>query len=74
MHEFPHIKPIRVLKALQRAGFYVDHITGSHYILYRDDRHVPVSVPRHNRDMKIGTLKGILKQSGMTLKRFKEFL
>lgn len=74
MPKFLQVKPVRLIRALKRAGFYVDHISGSHYILYKDDRHVPVSIPRHNRDVKIGTLKSILKQSGITLAQLKEFL
>lgn len=33
MPKLPRIKPAKLIKALERAGFFVDHITGSHYIL-----------------------------------------
>ena len=74
MPKFSQIKPTKLIRALKRAGFYIDHITGSHHILYKDDKHVPVSVPRHNRDVKIGTLKNILKQAGLNISQLKEFL
>lgn len=68
MPRLPRIKPVKLLKALKRAGFFIDHVTGSHYILYRNDKTMPISVPRHNKDLKLGTLKGILKQAKITVK------
>ncbi|MFH0854637.1 MAG: type II toxin-antitoxin system HicA family toxin [bacterium] len=52
MPKLPRIKPAKLIKALERAGFYVDHITGSHYILYKNDKSFPVVVPFHNKDLK----------------------
>lgn len=69
MPKLPRAKPIKIIKALQRAGFYIDHIAGSHYILYKDDKsQSPVSIPRHNKDLKLGTLKNILKQAQISVK------
>jgi len=55
-----------VLKALRKAGFYEDHQTGSHIILYKDGHPNPVSVPWHNKAMKRGTLSRIIKDAGLT--------
>ena len=75
MPKLPQVKPTRLLRALQRAGFYIDHITGSHHILYhKDTKRMPISVPRHNRDVKIDTLKSILKQAELSADRLKELL
>ena len=74
MPKLPRIKPFKVIKALKRAGFYLDHVTGSHHILYKDDKSWPVSVPRHNKDLKLGTLKSILKQARLSVKEFLEYL
>jgi len=38
MPKLPRVKPFKVIKALKGAGFYIDHITGSHYILYQNDK------------------------------------
>jgi predicted RNA binding protein YcfA (HicA-like mRNA interferase family) len=65
------LKPKRVLKALQRVGFEIDHVTGSHYILKKDD--IRVTVPFHQK-VKTGTLRAILNQCGMTIDEFVELL
>ena len=74
MPKLPRVKPTQAIKALQRANFYVDHITGSHYILYKDDKSAPVSVPRHNKDLKIGTLRNILRQAKISPEEFQKYL
>lgn len=66
--------PQKVINALQRAGYQIDHQTGSHVILRCRERKKLVIVPNHNRDMKKGTLKSILCQSGLTIDEFLSFL
>jgi len=73
--QFPALKPKRVLKVLQRAGFFVHHKTGSHYILKHP--HHPtrrVTVPYHNRDLKRKTLASIIEQAGFTVEEFLKLL
>ena len=56
----------QVIKALEGAGFQVLRVNGSHHILRSSDR--KVTVPVHGtRDLKIGTLKSIERQSGVKL-------
>ncbi|MFY9457787.1 MAG: type II toxin-antitoxin system HicA family toxin [Candidatus Spechtbacterales bacterium] len=74
MPKLPQIKPTTLLRALQRAGFFIDHVTGSHYIFYKDDKSTPISVPRHNKDLKLGTLRSILRQAKMSVKELIEYL
>lgn len=74
MPKLPRVKPKQVIKALKRAGFYVDHISGSHHVLYKDDNSLPISVPFHNKDLKIGTLSGILKQAKLSVQEFIDLL
>jgi predicted RNA binding protein YcfA (HicA-like mRNA interferase family) len=55
-----------VIKRLQRHGFRVERISGSHHLLTNGER--KVTVPVHGAsDVKIGTLKSIEKQSGVKL-------
>lgn len=70
--ELPSLKPKKVIKALERGGFYIRRITGSHYILKKDKQ--MVTVPYHNKDLKIGTLSSIIKQSGLTIEEFLDLL
>jgi predicted RNA binding protein YcfA (HicA-like mRNA interferase family) len=34
----PALRPARVIAALERGGFYVHHVKGSHYILKHPER------------------------------------
>jgi len=63
-----------VLAALRRAGFVVDHQTGSHAILYRPGHPNPVTVPIHSGDLKTGTLLRIVKDAGLTVDEFRDLL
>ena len=70
MPKLPVVKPKIVLKKLKKIGFFIDHVTGSHYILYKENHPTPVTVPIHNKDLKPGTIHGILEQSGLTVDEF----
>jgi predicted RNA binding protein YcfA (HicA-like mRNA interferase family) len=75
MTRLPAVKPARVVRALERAGFVRRRVAGSHYQM----THVAnparrVTVPRHNRDLKRGTLHAIIKQSGLEFGAFLSLL
>jgi predicted RNA binding protein YcfA (HicA-like mRNA interferase family) len=56
-----------VLQALQRPGFRVSHVRGSHYYLRKPGASSLVVVPVHgNRVLPSGTLGSILRQTGLT--------
>ncbi len=71
----PTLTPRKVLHALTRAGFFIHHATGSHYILKHPEKpKVRVTLAYHNKDLKRKVLEGIIEQSGMTRAKFLEFL
>ena len=71
----PAVKPKEVLRALSKAGFFVHHTSGSHYVLKHPDKpHLRVTVPYHNRDLKRGTLASIIDQAGLSTEEFVELL
>jgi predicted RNA binding protein YcfA (HicA-like mRNA interferase family) len=71
----PVTRPKEVLRALERAGFFVRRVSGSHYILKHPKNPViRVTVPYHNRDLKHGTLQSIIKQAGFTTEEFLKLL
>lgn len=75
MSKLPAVKPKRVIRALERAGFEIHHTTGSHYILKHPGAPgLRVTVPYHNQDLKRGTLASILNQAGITVDEFLSFL
>jgi predicted RNA binding protein YcfA (HicA-like mRNA interferase family) len=66
----------RVIRALNRAGFHLERIVGSHHVLTnRYDPRRTVTVPVHsNRDLKPGTLRAIIRQAGLTVEEFSKLL
>ena len=60
-----------MLRFLQREGFAVIRIRGSHYVLTRGES--DAVVPMHgNRSLAIGTLRKILRDIEMTPDEFEE--
>ena len=55
-----------VRRALERAGFVFRRQTGSHMILRRDNPYSRVVVPNHP-SLRIGTLRQILQDAGLTV-------
>ena len=71
----PAAKPKDVLRALERAGFFVHHVSGSHYVLKREGSpELRVTIPMHNKDLKRKTLSSIIRQAGLTAEQFLELL
>lgn len=71
MTDIPAMRPGEVIAMLRRAGYAVDHQTGSHVILHKRGC-VPITVPQHNRDLKKGTLHQIIRNAGLTVEGFLE--
>lgn len=65
----PSVKPKQVLKTLVKLDFEVKRQTGSHIRLIHPDGRA-TTIAMHNRDLPKGTLRAILKQSGITLEDF----
>ncbi len=71
----PALRPKQVIRALERAGFFVHHTTGSHHILKHSKKStLRVSVSYHNKDLKRRTLESIIEQAGMTSEEFFKLL
>jgi len=67
----PRLSGSEAIRALERLGFAVVRQRGSHVILRKETAvgAVGCAVPLH-RELAIGTLRGILKQAGVTLEEF----
>ena len=57
----PAVKPRQLIRALEGRGWSVERISGSHHILVHAELRRVLSVPLHNRELKTGTLIGILR-------------
>jgi predicted RNA binding protein YcfA (HicA-like mRNA interferase family) len=70
----PAVPGAKVIKALERAGFKVTRINGSHHIMSHPDGQT-VSVPVHlGRDMPKGTPRNILAIVSLTNDDFRKLL
>jgi predicted RNA binding protein YcfA (HicA-like mRNA interferase family) len=71
----PALRPSQVIRALERAGFFLHHATGSHhYFKHPEKPGRLVTVAVHARDLKRGTLASIIKQAGLTPDEFLNLL
>jgi predicted RNA binding protein YcfA (HicA-like mRNA interferase family) len=71
----PALSADEVVRVLERAGFSVHRIKGSHHHLRNParPRARPV-VPMHRGDLPAGTLRAIIKQAGLSVREFLDFL
>lgn len=69
--KLPVISGKECVRALEKAGFYVDRQRGSHIILRRDEPPPArtVVVPDH-KELDRGTLRSIIRQAGLTVDEF----
>jgi predicted RNA binding protein YcfA (HicA-like mRNA interferase family) len=64
----PALKPAKVIRVLERNGFWRITRRKKHRIYTDGNRIVPV--PYHSRDLKPGTLRSIIKLAGWTVDEF----
>ncbi|NDW06908.1 type II toxin-antitoxin system HicA family toxin [Jiella pacifica] len=76
MPSLPALSGKTIVRALQRGGFVVLRVSGSHHVLRHPERPgSKVSEPVHgNRDLPTGTLRAILDRSGLTTEEFLDLL
>lgn len=74
MPRLPTMKSRQVIRALERAGFEIDHQTGSHIVLRRPSDNCRVVVPWHDRDLGRGLVLRIIKSAGLTRDQFVQLL
>jgi predicted RNA binding protein YcfA (HicA-like mRNA interferase family) len=66
MPKLPAVKPREIIRFLERHGFVLDHVSGSHFIYYHFESKHRAVVPQHNRDIPKGTLLSLLREAGFT--------
>lgn len=74
MTKLPQINGERLIRALERDGWEVVRIRGSHHTLKRSGSGPVLHVAVHARALKRGTLDAILKEAGLTPERLKELM
>ncbi|MBI1758465.1 MAG: type II toxin-antitoxin system HicA family toxin [Actinobacteria bacterium] len=74
MPAVPSVRGERVVRALEKSGFAVARIAGSHHIMRHPDGR-GTTVPVHpGRDVAKGTLRGILGDVGITVEELRRLL
>ena len=62
------------MQAFGKIGYRVDHQTGSHLILrHEEPPHRRLTVPNHGKLAK-GTLRGLIREAGLTVEEFSRLL
>lgn len=71
-NRLPQTTPRKMLQALQRLGFVIDDVEGSHYYLSKGTHRTCVAL--HTRDLPRKMLMKILKQAGVTIDEIRPHL
>ncbi|MEK7497603.1 MAG: type II toxin-antitoxin system HicA family toxin [Patescibacteria group bacterium] len=72
MPKLPSFKPREIEKVLSKNGFYIKRQVGSHRTYYNPKTNKITIVPFHSRDLPKGTVRSIIKQSGLEEKIFRK--
>ena len=73
MPKLPVLSGRQVVKAFQEAGWRQDRQRGSHVVMLKQGSNVSLSIPQH-REVSPGTLRTLIRLSGMTAERFCKLL
>jgi predicted RNA binding protein YcfA (HicA-like mRNA interferase family) len=74
MPPVPSLPGDRIVRALERTGFKVASVRGSHHIMRHPDGR-GTTVPVHpGRDVATGTLRGILSDVGMSIEELQRLI
>ncbi len=71
MPKFPGLSGQDIVKAMQRLGFDVMRQAGSHIIMRRG---VSGCVVPNHKEVKVGTVNGVLRQAGISADEFAKAL
>ena len=74
MSKLPSLTPDKIVKVLERKGFVLDRMKGSHRIYFHPETKRRVVVPFHKRDLPKGTVMEILRQAGISREELKDLL
>ncbi len=71
MAKLPSVPGRAVAKVIESIGFVFDRQRGSHAVYWRDSDHRRIVIPMHgSKNLKPGTLRGIIADMGLTVDEF----
>ncbi len=65
MSDAPTLTPRKLIQVLERNGFVLDRVRGSHHVYYNPKTKRRAVVPVHAKDLPRGTMLEILTQAGI---------
>jgi predicted RNA binding protein YcfA (HicA-like mRNA interferase family) len=71
--KLPVISGAQCVKALEKVGFVVYRQRGSHIVMVRRTPPAQTTVPNH-KELDRGTLRAIIRQTGLTVDEFAALL
>ena len=71
MPKFPGLSGADIVRALEKLGFVVARQSGSHIVMKWGEQ--GCVVPNH-KEVKIGTVNGVLRQAGVSAQEFSSVL
>ena len=69
MAQLPAISGAEAVRAFKRAGRREDRQRGSHVILIKTGHHATLSIPQH-RELAPGTIRALIRASGLSVEEF----
>jgi predicted RNA binding protein YcfA (HicA-like mRNA interferase family) len=73
--KLPILSALKVIKILEKGGFQILRQKGSHISLYKKTKKkTTLVVVPNKKEIKVGTLIGILKQANLTREEFLDLL
>jgi predicted RNA binding protein YcfA (HicA-like mRNA interferase family) len=70
----PSVRPRQLIKILEKNGWKLSRSKGSHHHFIHPDRPNVITVAVHAKDLKRGTLSGILADAGISRDEFLRLL
>jgi len=71
MSKLPSVPARDVIRVAEKIGFAFDRQKGSHAVYLRESDHRRLVVPVHKgRDLKPGTLRGLIDDMGLSAEEF----
>lgn len=73
MGQLGNISGKEAAKVFEKAGWRAIGQVGSHLVMVKEGVRVNLSIPQH-KELSIGTLRKLIRLSGMTVEEFLHFL
>jgi predicted RNA binding protein YcfA (HicA-like mRNA interferase family) len=73
MGKLGNISGKEAVKAFEKAGWIPLGQVGSHLIMVKPGVRVNLSIPQH-KELSVGTLRALIRNAGMTVDEFIQFL